>query len=349
MTPLAGVAPTADDVAYSKPAAAGGLVKVHRSPGESMTPGPDLQFGIYLPQVSFTYPMVFERALAAERLGFDSIWLYDHLYSPGQPHLPSLEGWTLATYLLAQTKRLRVGHLVLCNSFRHPALLAKMATTLDVLSEGRLELGIGSGSVETEHEQMGLPWGTFSERSDRLAESLEILTRMFSGTPTTFSGHHYSVIDLPNVPPPAHSPRPPIHVGGIGPLRTLPLVARYADVWNIPTYGLQTWEESQRVLDAECDKINRDPATIRRSQEAVLVLADDESSLADAKAKADRRYGGSGWGVEAGGYIGTPVMVADRIAQQVEKGISTFVFFTHDRADPRTLELFAERVLPRFT
>jgi alkanesulfonate monooxygenase SsuD/methylene tetrahydromethanopterin reductase-like flavin-dependent oxidoreductase (luciferase family) len=199
------------------------------------------QFGVYIPQVSFTYPQIIERARVAEQVGFDSLWLYDHLYSPGQPELPSLEGWTLATYLLAQTTRLRVGHLVLCNNFRHPALLAKMATTLDVLSEGRLELGIGSGSVSAEHAQSSLPWGGFPERSDRLAESLEILTRMFTETATTFSGRHYQVTDLPNLPGPVQTPHPPIHIGGIGPRRTLPLVARYADVWNIPTYGLAEW------------------------------------------------------------------------------------------------------------
>jgi F420-dependent oxidoreductase-like protein len=313
-----------------------------------MTAGSRIEFGVYLPQVSVTYPQLVERARVAEAAGFDSFWLYDHLYSPGQPDRPSLEGWTLASYLLAQTNRIRVGHLVLCNNFRHPALLAKMATTLDVLSEGRLELGIGSGSVESEHGQSGLPWGDFTERTDRLAEALEILTRMFTGPSASFSGRHFQVTDLPNLPPPVQSPHPPIHIGGIGPRRTLPLVARYADVWNIPTYGLADWETSERELEAECVKIDRDPTTIRRSHEAVLVLAPDESSLRAARATAQRRYGGDGWGLEAGGYIGTPSMVRDRIAGLVDKGISLFVFFTHDRAEPGTLELFAETVMPEF-
>jgi alkanesulfonate monooxygenase SsuD/methylene tetrahydromethanopterin reductase-like flavin-dependent oxidoreductase (luciferase family) len=307
-----------------------------------------IEFGIYVPQVSFEYMAILDRALVAEDLGFDSLWFYDHLYSPGLPDLASFEGWTLASYVLAQTTRLRVGHLVLCNNFRHPALLGKMATSLDVLSGGRLELGIGSGSVGYEHQQTGLPWGTFPERSDRLAESLEILTQMFTGQPTTFSGTYYDVTGLPNLPPPTQSPRPPIHIGGIGPRRTMPIVARYADVWNVPTYGLARWEESQRVLETECAAIGRDPATIRRSHEAILVLAPDDASLEAARVKAEQRYGGEGWGMEAGGYVGTPPMVVDRIGQLVEKGITTFIFFTHDRADPRTLELFAERVMPEF-
>lgn len=308
-----------------------------------------IEFGIYVPQVSFNYTAIIERSLLAEELGFDSLWFYDHLYSPGLPHLPSFEAWTLASYVLAQTTRLRVGHLVLCNNFRHPALLGKMATSLDVLSGGRLDLGIGSGSVEHEHHQAGLPWGTLPERSDRLAESLEILTQMFTGDPTTFSGTYYEVADLPNLPPPIQSPRPPIHIGGIGPRRTMPIVARYADVWNVPTYGLARWEESLRVLEAECAAIGRDPSTIRRSHEAILVLTPDEASLEAARTKAERRYGGEGWGMEAGGYIGTPPMVVDRIGELVEKGITTFVFFTYDRAEPRTLELFAERVMPEFS
>lgn len=307
-----------------------------------------VEFGLYLPQVALDYDRILERARLAEELGFDSLWFYDHLYSPGQPDYPSLEAWTLASYLLAQTDRLRVGHLVLCNNFRHPALLAKMATTLDVLSGGRVELGIGSGSVRVEHEQAGLPWGTLPERSERLAEALEILTRMFAGGPSTFAGTHYQVTELPNLPAPVQSPRPPIHIGGIGPRRTLPLVARYADVWNVPTYGLHGWEDSNRRLDEECVAIGRDPATLRRSHEAVLALAADERSLGEVRALAERRYGGEGWGLDAGGYVGTPAMVVDRIRRRVEQGVSHFVFFTHDRADPTTLRRFAEDVLPSF-
>jgi alkanesulfonate monooxygenase SsuD/methylene tetrahydromethanopterin reductase-like flavin-dependent oxidoreductase (luciferase family) len=309
---------------------------------------PRPEFGLYLPQVALTSEQVLDRAHSAEELGFDSLWLYDHLYSPGQPDVPSMEGWTLATYLLARTSRLRVGHLVLCNNFRHPALLAKMAATLDVLSEGRLELGMGSGSVAEEHHQAGFPWGTNGERSERLDEALAILTAMFAGTPTTFSGAHYQLTDVPSLPLPLQRPRPPIHVGGIGPRRTLPLVARYADVWNVPTYGLDGWEDTGRLLDAECEAIGRDPSSVRRSLEAVMVLAPDGPSLEAIRARAERRYGGPGWGLEAGGFVGTPPMVADRIHELADRGVSTFVFFTHDRADRATLELFADQVLPEF-
>jgi alkanesulfonate monooxygenase SsuD/methylene tetrahydromethanopterin reductase-like flavin-dependent oxidoreductase (luciferase family) len=312
-------------------------------------PRPPIDFGIYVPQLAFSYDEILLRARTIEELGYHSLWLYDHLYGPMLPDVPSLEGWTLASFLLAQTTRLRLGHLVLCNNFRHPALLAKMATSVDVCSNGRFEFGLGSGSVEEEHLQTGLPWGSFAERSERLGEALEIVTSMFAQQVTSFSGRHYELRNVPNRPLPVQSPRPPIHVGGMGPRYTLPLVARYADVWNIPTYGLADWEAKEQVLEAECAKIGRDPATIRRSHQAVLVLAADEKELATAQEKAARRYRGATWGLEAGGYVGTPEMLVERIGRSIDAGITFFVFFTHDRADPRTLELFAEQVMPAFS
>jgi alkanesulfonate monooxygenase SsuD/methylene tetrahydromethanopterin reductase-like flavin-dependent oxidoreductase (luciferase family) len=311
-------------------------------------PGRSVEVGLYLPQVGFSREDILDRAVMADELGIHSLWLYDHLYSPGLPAVDSFEGWTLASYILARTERLRVGHLVLCANFRHPVLLAKMATTLDVLSQGRVEIGLGSGSVELEHQQAGLPWGTAAERSERLEETLEILSRMLTQEVTSFDGHHFQVADLPNRPGPVQRPRPPIHVGGVGPRRTLPLVARYADVWSIPTYGLADWEASQVLLDAECEHIDRDPATIRRSHEAVLVLVPDESLVNEARERALHRYPGRGWGVVEAGYVGTPAMVIDRMAAAVEKGISMFIFFVHDRAQRETLELLSEEVMPAF-
>jgi alkanesulfonate monooxygenase SsuD/methylene tetrahydromethanopterin reductase-like flavin-dependent oxidoreductase (luciferase family) len=311
-------------------------------------PGPTVEIGIYLPQVALGRDAILERAAIADELGIHSLWLYDHFYSPGLPARDSLEGWTLASYILARTQRLRVGHLVLCANFRHPALLAKMATTLDVLSDGRLEIGLGSGSVELEHQQAGLPWGTAAERWERLEETLEIVSQMMTQEVTSFEGRHFQISDLPNRPGPVQRPRPPIHVGGVGPRRTLPLVAKYADVWSIPTYGLADWEASQSVLDTECERIGRDPATIRRSHEAVLVLVPDESMLGEARERSLHRYPGPGWGVVEGGYVGTPAMVVDRMAAAIAKGISTFIFFAHDRGERETLELLAEEVMPAF-
>lgn len=305
-------------------------------------------FGIYLPQVGFGFAEIVERALLCEELGFDSLWLMDHLYPPELPDVPSFEAWTLATALLARTTRLRVGHLVLSATFRHPALLAKMATSLDVISDGRLELGIGSGSYQPEHERAGLAWGGARERALLLEETLEILTRAFVGPRCTFEGERFVVRDLPNVPSPLQRPRPPIHVGGAGARFTLPLVARFADVWNCPTYALASADERRAtVLDA-CARLGRDPATLRCSLEAVLVLVAERAQVEPARAVALRRFAGSGWGVAEGGFVGTPDEVIARIRDAMARGFTSFVFFTHDRAAPATLRLFAERVRPAF-
>jgi alkanesulfonate monooxygenase SsuD/methylene tetrahydromethanopterin reductase-like flavin-dependent oxidoreductase (luciferase family) len=304
---------------------------------------------VYIPQVSVTFGQLLDRALLCEQLGYDSFWVYDHLYAPNLPGNDALEGWTLATALLARTTRLRVGHLVLDNNFRHPALLAKMATTLDVISAGRLDFGIGSGSYEPEHGEGGFPWGPLVERSARLEEALEIITRMFASERTTFDGQWYQVRDLPNLPQPVQRPRPPIHIGGIGARYTLPLVARFGDVWNVPTYGLGVWRERGATLDAACEAIGRDPATVRRSLEAVLVVTADDGALVDARTRAERRYAGPGWGLAEGGFVGTPPAIVDRMGELMDQGMSLFVFFLADRGERDMLHLLAEEVIPHLS
>jgi alkanesulfonate monooxygenase SsuD/methylene tetrahydromethanopterin reductase-like flavin-dependent oxidoreductase (luciferase family) len=304
---------------------------------------PDL--GVYLPQMGFTYTDILHRALRCEELGIGSLWLYDHMCGPGAPAVPSLEAWTLATALLARTERLRVGHMVLCNQFRHPAVLAKMATTLDQVSGGRLELGLGSGSIADEHRRMGLPWGTFRERSERLGEALEILTQAFAAGRIDFAGAHYAVEDMPIVPGAVQKPRPPIVVGGVGEKFTLPLVARYADVWNVPTYALGELERKRDALRACCADIGRDPGDIVLSVEAVMALAPDAATLPEVRAIAEKRFGAPAFGLHDGGLIGTAPQIVDRIRELEALGFGQIVLFTHDRGSDATLELLATQVI----
>jgi alkanesulfonate monooxygenase SsuD/methylene tetrahydromethanopterin reductase-like flavin-dependent oxidoreductase (luciferase family) len=305
-----------------------------------------LDIGVFVPQMGFSYEDVLHRAVRCEQLGIGSVWLYDHLYGPGAPSLSSLEAWTVATALLGRTERLRVGHMVLCNQFRHPALLAKMATTLDQISAGRLELGIGSGSIEDEHHRAGLDWGSFRERSERLGETLEILHRAFAHGKVDFAGNHYTVRDMPIVPGPVQQPRPPIVVGGAGEKYTLPLVARYADVWNVPTYALGELEHKVSVLRSICADIGRDPDSIVLSVEAVMALAPDEASLPEVHRIAERRFGGPGFGLHDSGLIGTPQAVVSRLHELHDLGFGHIVLFMHDRASDETLELLASAVIP---
>src|SRR6185312_8128281 len=287
------------------------------------------------------------RARRWENLGIDSLWLYDHLYGPGMPDYPSLEAWTLATALLSNTERIQVGHMVLCNQFRHPAVLAKMATTLDQIAAGRLQLGIGSGSIEDEHTRVGLEWGTFAQRSARLGETLEILRQAFADERIDFTGEHYTVRDMPIKPGPAQRPGPPIIVGGVGEKYTLPLVARYADVWNVPTYALGELERKTAVLRTICEDIGRDPDTIALSVEAVMALAPDDNSLPSVRAFAEKRFGISAFGLHEGGLIGTPPAVVDRLAELKGMGFGQIVLFTHDRGSDETLGLLADEVIAR--
>ncbi|TFV56495.1 LLM class flavin-dependent oxidoreductase [Mycobacterium sp. PS03-16] len=301
--------------------------------------------GVFVPQLGLTYPELLHRARRCEELGIGSLWLYDHLYGPGAEDHPSLEAWTVAAALLACTERLRVGHLVLCNQFRHPALLAKMATTLDHISGGRLELGLGSGSIEEEHRRAGLPWGSFAQRSARLGETLEILTQAFATGTIDFAGEHYRVEDFPVRPAPER--RPPIVVGGVGEKYTMPLVARYADVWNVPTYALGELDHKVRVLHRLCEDIGRDPASIVMSVEAVMALAPDDGELPQVRARAEKHFGAPAFGLHDGGLIGTPSAIVDRLGELADLGFGQIVLFTHDRASDQTLDLLASSVLSR--
>lgn len=303
-----------------------------------------IEFGIYVPQVGWSWPQLEERARWVEELGFDALWLMDHLSAgPGIEDVPAFEGWTAATALLARTQTLRVGHLVLCNNFRHPAVLAKMATTLDIVSQGRFLFGLGSGSVAEEHAVAGLPWGSFAERTERLDEALTVIRSLFTQDRTTFHGQHYDVVDMANSPKPTRPPQ--IVLGGAGD-RTLDLVARHADVWNCPTYFLTQLDHRLSALHAACARHNRDPAEIRVSTQGVLVLVEREEDLAAAVAAADRRYRGPQWAVHAGGLIGTSRTVVRKLQEQVDKGVTAFTLFLHDRATRETLELLAEQVVP---
>lgn len=303
------------------------------------------EIGVYLPQMGFTYEALLHRTRRCEDLGIDSLWLYDHLYAPGAPDYPSMEAWTLATALLSHTERIRIGHMVLCNQFRHPAVLAKMATTLDQICGGRLQLGIGSGSIEDEHARVGLDWGTFAERSERLAETLQILHQAFEDEVIDFVGTHFTVRDMPIKPGAVRRPRPPIVVGGVGEKYTLPLVARYADVWNVPTYALGELDRKIAVLRSICEEIGRDPASIVMSIEAVMALAPDDASLPEVRQLAEKRFGVPAFGLKEGGLVGTPPAIVARLHELVEMGFGQIVLFTHDRGSDATLDLLAAEVI----
>jgi len=202
----------------------------------------------------------------AEALGFDSIWLFDHVQTEPVPTDEiTFEAFTGLAALAAETARVRLGHLVLCAGYRNPALVAKMIATLDVISGGRAELGLGAGWKEDEFTAYGFGFPPLRERMALLEDSLEIVTRMLGGGRATYQGSQASVQDAINVPRGLQSPRIPILVGGNGPNRTWRLAARYADELNLDWFSPEEIVENRPVIASRCEEIGRDPATLRLS------------------------------------------------------------------------------------
>jgi alkanesulfonate monooxygenase SsuD/methylene tetrahydromethanopterin reductase-like flavin-dependent oxidoreductase (luciferase family) len=222
-----------------------------------------------------------------------------------------------------------------------------MAISLDQISGGRLDLAMGTGSFPEEMAQFGIAFADARTRTRQLDEALRVIKLICTQSRSSFDGEFYQLRDAPNAPAPIQKPHPPITIGGGGEKLTLPLVARHADIWNCPTYSLSEQARKIGVLRTECERIGRDPATLRMSEETVLVLARSPGELATALEEAQRRYAGAAWGLEAA-IAGTPVEVIEQIRRKITLGIDYFIFFFHDRGRPETLELFASEVMPAF-
>ncbi len=215
----------------------------------------------------------------ADDAGFDSCWVMDHFATLGpRDDGPIFETWTMLAAMAQLTTRTRIGCAVVGNTYRHPAVLAKMAVTVDHLSGGRLEFGIGTGWAENEHAMLGLEFGSRGDRADRLEESIQIIRSLWTEPRTTFEGEHYRLNDAVAEPKPVQRPYPPIWVGGSGPKRTLRIAARFADVWNAAGGSAEEVAASSAILDRHCADVGRDPGQVRRSVQ-VGVGVDDLDQL----------------------------------------------------------------------
>ena len=255
--------------------------------GESTLPNGQpqhLQFGIQVIQ-TWSWTDLCNRWKWFESLGFESLWLTDHLTRTAKPGEPYLEAWTLLSALATQVERARIGVLVSSNTFRNPSLLAKMAVTLDHISNGRLELGIGAGWFKPEHEMFGLDFPETGELVDRYAEALDLLDRFLSNDVTSFEGEYYTLREAPNRPAPVQRPRPPIVIGAHGP-RMINLAARYADTWNSRGTPAEMRDRNVR-MDAACERNGRDPRTVKRSLLYVIAQMTDEDPWASIDAFTD--------------------------------------------------------------
>jgi F420-dependent oxidoreductase-like protein len=220
------------------------------------------RFGICTDQ-NMTWDKTVERWQLFERLGFESAWLCDHLVQPSRPTGPYFEAWSLLAGLAARTEKIRVGILVTSNTFRFPQIVAKMSVTVDHISNGRLEIGLGAGWYEPEHTMFGIPFPETKELVSRFKEAVQVVDLMTRQDTSSFDGDYYQLRDAPSRPASVQKPRPPLVLGAFGP-RMLKIVARYADTWN--AFGTpEEMRERNQMLDDYCREIGRDPDTLDRS------------------------------------------------------------------------------------
>jgi F420-dependent oxidoreductase-like protein len=252
----------------------------------------------------------------ADEAGFDHLWAFDH-FNPIFSDVAGdvFEGMTLLAAMAEATSRVRIGLMVAGNTYRHPGVLAKMATTIDHLSGGRLEFGLGASGAEVEHTMLGIPFYTAGERIRRLGEALTVCRKLWTEERASFDGRYYKLSDAVSNPKPVQRPHPPIWVGGAGEKVTLRVVAEHADVWNV----IGSVEEVVRkasLLDQHCADVGRDPAEIKRSVQPRLNPAD-------------------------------PAAMVDLLHAYIEAGFTENIVYVPPGDDPvRAAEIAAERVLP---
>jgi F420-dependent oxidoreductase-like protein len=224
-----------------------------------------LRFGIKIAQMGGSYAEMREAWLEADRLGFDTGWLHDHLLNQNDVTRPEDEGWTVLTALLVQSRRIRGGLMVTANTFRHPGVLAKIATTADVVSGGRVEVGLGAGWFEEEHRQYGLALPPLGERMKRLEETCRILEALWTEPRATFEGAYYQLREAIHEPKPVQRPHPPLTIGTSGERVGLRIAARHAQTWNMARATPEEFQKKSLLLDEYCREIGRDPGEIERS------------------------------------------------------------------------------------
>jgi F420-dependent oxidoreductase-like protein len=299
-----------------------------------------MQFGFW-PNASQAWPDILEGAAHAERTGFDGVWIADHFLPLTEDTSgPVHECWALLAGLAVAVPRVRLGSLVVGNTYRHPAVLAKQAASVDHLSGGRLVLGLGAGWQENEHVAYGIEYPSVKARLDRLEEACAVITSLLRQDRSTSEGAYYRLQDAPLAPKPVGSL--PLLVGGGGEQRTLRIAARYADEWN--TWGTpDLLAHKGAVLERHCADVGRDPATIRHSANALLFLSEDESWLAPRR---DRDVGRPT-------IVGTPAEVIDIVAAYAEAGVDELIIPDFNLGPPSrrrdTMELFMNEVASRFT
>jgi F420-dependent oxidoreductase-like protein len=312
-----------------------------------------IKFGVFLPFYAFKFEETnpsshFDRVrntvLECERLGYDSVWLDDHLMFGKSP---VLECWTAITALSSITAKIRLGTMVLCNSFRNPALLAKMAATLDVISNGRLEFGIGAGVQRDEHTAYGIPFLKPHNRIGRMKEAVEIIKKLWTEEKASYEGKYYTVNEAVCEPKPVQKPHPPITIGGSGEKLTLKVTAQHADRcdWGyVPS--LELYKHKLYVLESHCNAVGRDFNEIEKScwLGGQIFIVPNQKEL-DKKVRHVKPKNVPMEDFKKLNFIATPEECKQKIRQYTSLGVKHFMLFFGDLLDLSSLRLFADGVV----
>ncbi len=314
-------------------------------------------FGVFIPQgwkmelagiegAQAQWQTSVDVAVLAEKLGYDSIWVYDHFHNVPKPAQEAVfECWTTIAAISQRTSRIRLGQMVGCNSYRNPGLLAKITSTVDVISGGRLDWGIGAGWYESEYKGYGYEFAKPSDRIGMLRETVEIVKSMWTNAETNYDGKYYKMSRANCDPKPLQQPTPPVWIGGGGEQLTLRVVAEHADVSNFGS-SLEEFTKKRAILQNHCRIIGRDEDTIRKTISSEVFIRETEKEIIEAGSKNLWGEPAESWRAKA--LVGTPEQVSEKIQKYLDAGCTGFIPWCADYPSTETLELFATKVIPNF-
>ena len=305
-----------------------------------------LRFGIQTGQQDVEFKDIESLWRQAEDWGYDSLWVFDHLYPIfSDPKGPCMEGWTTLSALAMATKRARIGHLVNGNTYRHPTLTAKLAATVDQISGGRLNLGLGAGWFELEHKSLGFDFKTTLGRLEALDESCTIVKGMLAGQEVTLDGAHYQVNEARCRPLPVQEGGPPLMIGGIGKKVLLRIVAKHADMWNAP--GTPAFLGNLiDTIKGHCDQVGRDPDEIEKTVMMALCYTEDSDRQDMMVNLLSAIWQISPEDARDSIMVGNREQCLEKIEAYKAVGISHFIFMLFPPYLNDEIQAFAEEVIP---
>ena len=297
-----------------------------------------------IPDPVEAYETMTRVAQEAEALGFDSIWLYDHFHTvPTPTQEVTFECWTSTAALARDTKRVRIGQMVTCNGYRNPALLAKMASTVDTMSHGRLDFGIGAGWYEQEFLAYGYDFPDGPTRLRQLREAVQIILKMWTDEKAEFEGQYHSVHGAINQPKGVQKPHIPLLIGGAGEKVTLKLVAQYADACNVGHLDNEGLERKFSIIKKHCESVGRDYNTIWRTVLFNCAIAETDEE-AWAKSSSFQRNIPSGR-IREQALVGTPDVVRKRLTEIEQAGAQEIILYMPDAKDLESVRMFARECM----